>query len=163
MLSSSLRTLLVALVAAVSVAPAVSATPCLTVKASVPEFTIQLLGFKNLNVTTTVANTGSKTLKLLHDPRSVLSNFPSDAFIITNSAGPSPPFKGVTVSYASGCMMGPRSDILGLRPQIKWSPTHAASLNDPSVFVILNPGQSIDVVHDREWIIPISLATRRIS
>jgi len=122
MFSSSFRTSLVALVAS---AAAVSAAPGLTVKASIPNAEVDGLG--NLKVTTTITNTGDETLKLLNDPRGVLSTFPEDSFTITDTTGSSPLFDGAKVKY---------------------SPTYTVSLDDPSVFTVLAPGASKDVIHD---------------
>ena len=97
MFSSSLYASLIALVASAIV---VSAAPGLTVKASIPNTDVD--GVENLKVTTTVTNTGDETLKLLNDPRGVLSFFPENTFSITDPTGSRPLFTGAKVNYASG-------------------------------------------------------------
>ena len=92
MLFPSLRTPLIVLVAFTA---AVSATPGLTVKASTPN--VEINGLENLRVTTTVLNTGDETLKLLNDPRGVLSSFPENTFNITDATGSRPLFNGAKV------------------------------------------------------------------
>ena len=96
MFSSSLRASLVALVAS---AIAVSATPGLTVTTSIPSDNVDGLG--NLKITATVTNTGDQTLKLLKDPRGVLSTFPENTFSITDATGSGPSFNGAKVNHAS--------------------------------------------------------------
>ena len=85
------------LITLVTCALAVSATPSLTVKASVPN--VQVDGLEYLKVTTTVTNTGDETLKLLNDPRGVLSPFPENTFNITNGTGSCPSFNGARVIH----------------------------------------------------------------
>ena len=97
MFSSSLRTSLIALVAS---AVAVSAAPGLTVKTSTTSGNVD--GLANLKVTATVTNTGDQSLKLLNDPRGVLSTFPENTFSITDAAGSGPSFNGAKVNCASG-------------------------------------------------------------
>ncbi|KAJ1299961.1 hypothetical protein OPQ81_002628 [Rhizoctonia solani] len=79
-----------------------------------------------LPVTTTVTNTGSETLTLLNDPRTILSDAPTETFAITNANG-SPDFIGIRVKY---------------------SPEYVARENDPTSFTVLAPGHSREVVHD---------------
>jgi peptidyl-Lys metalloendopeptidase len=98
MLSSSLRASLVALVA-FAFAFAVSAAPSLTVKSWTPNFNVD--GVENLDVTTTITNTGGERIKLLNDPRGVLDPFHEDSFYITNATGAHPLFKGATVDHMS--------------------------------------------------------------
>ena len=85
------------LITLVAYALAVSATPGLTVKASVPN--VQVDGLEYLKVTATVTNTGDETLKLLNDPRGVLNPFPEDTFSITDGTGSRPSFNGARVSH----------------------------------------------------------------
>lgn len=116
MFSSSLRASLVAFVAyaiAVSAAPTVPAAPGLTVKTSTSEVDVD--GLKNLQVVVTVVNTGGETLKLLNDPRGVLDSFPTDSFTITDTAGSSPSFNGVSVSHPSDYPINPCTNALGFR------------------------------------------------
>ena len=97
MFFSSLRGSLVALLVS---AVAVSAAPGLTVKVSTPNANVD--GLENLKITTTVTNTGDKTLKLLNDPRGVLNTFPENTFIVTDATGSRPSFNGAKVNHASG-------------------------------------------------------------
>jgi len=138
-----LRTPLIVLVASTV---AVSAAPGLTVKTSTPN--IKVDGLENLKVTTTVVNTGDETLKLLNDPRGVLNTFPENTFSITDAAGSRPLFNGAKVNR--GFLTNTCIHAFGSCLQIKYSPTHAAGLDDPSVFTVLAPGASIDVIHDRK-------------
>ena len=114
MFSSPLRAFLIALVSSavtVSAAPAVSTIPSLIVKSSTPNIDVD--GLENLRVTTTIVNTGGEILKLLNDPRGVLSTFPEDTFTITDAAGSHPSFNGARVNYASGCLRNQCTDIFG--------------------------------------------------
>ena len=103
MFPSPLRATLAALVAyavaycavAVSAAPAASAPPSLTIKASIQNVTAA--GLRNLEVTTTITNVGEETLKLLNDPRGVFSSSPENAFTVTDSSGSHIPFGGALV------------------------------------------------------------------
>ena len=94
---SSLRAVVAVLVAS---AVAAGAAPSLTVKASAPN--VEVYGLRNMKVTVTIINTGDEVLKLLNDPRGVLSSFPEDSFIITNANGTHPSFDGAKVNYRSG-------------------------------------------------------------
>lgn len=118
MLSSSLHTLLSVLVLAVL---SVSAKPGLSVAVSGPA---SVTGVQNLKVVATITNTGDETLKILNDPRGLLSKRPANKFTITSSHGGRPAFHGVKVKY---------------------SPTVAVQAGD---FTVLPPGSSIDVSHD---------------
>ena len=114
MFSSSLHAALIALVAvAVSAAPAVTPDANLAVLLSLPGLNGD--GSENMKVTTTVANTGNKPVKLLKDPRGVLSSFPEDSFIITGPSGSHPSFSGARVSLASGYLTSFRAYALGFR------------------------------------------------
>jgi len=152
MLPSSLRASLVALVAsafAVSAAPAVALDVHLIVTLSL--LSLKGDGSENTNVITTVANTGDKSVKLLKDPRGVLDSFPEDSFTITGPAGSHPSFNGARVSLASGYPTNSRANAFGFHFQVKYSPTYAAGLDNPNVYTVLAPGDSIDVTHDRKW------------
>jgi len=144
MFSSSIRASLVALVAS---AVAVCAAPILTVDL------LRLIIAVDIGVgglaTTTVSNNGDKEIKLLKDPRGVLDSFPEDSFTITDSTGSRPSFNGAKVGHRSGYLTNLRADAFGF--QAKFSPTYAASLDDPSVYVVLPPGGSTKVTHDRKW------------
>lgn len=116
MLSSYLRASFIALVAsavAVSAAPANIPGVGLTVILSLPASKGD--GSENMKVITTVANTGNKPVKLLKDPRGVLSSFPEDSFAITSFTGSQPSFNGARVCLASGYPTNLRSDAFGLR------------------------------------------------
>ena len=115
MSSSSLYAFLIALFASVvdvSAAPAISAVPGLTVKTSVPNLSID--GLENLKITTTIVNTGGETIKLLNDPRGVLSSFPENTFTITDNSGSHPLFNGARVSRAPGFLTNLRANVFGL-------------------------------------------------
>ena len=114
MLFSSLRASLVALVAsavAVSAAPAIDIDINLTVIVSL--LSSKGDGSENMKVTTTVTNTGNKSVKLLKDPRGVLSSFPENSFKITGPTGSHPSFTGARVSLASGYLTDLRADAFG--------------------------------------------------
>ena len=103
----------VAYTVAISAASAISTTPSLTVKTSTSNVNVD--GSKNLKVTATIVNTGEGALKLLNDPRSVLSPFPEDTFTITDPSGSRLPFSGATVDHVPGCMIDLCTDSLDLR------------------------------------------------
>ncbi|KAL0575658.1 hypothetical protein V5O48_006314 [Marasmius crinis-equi] len=84
-------------------------------------------GVQNFKITTSLVNTGDKSLKLLKDPRTVLSSIPTNRFTISNSAGASPAFIGALA---------------------KFSPEYVIKNNIEQAFVILEPGQSLQVEHD---------------
>lgn len=116
MFSSSFRSLLVALVtyaAVVSAAPAVSTAPSLTVKTSGPDVNVD--GLNSLKVITTITNTGDETLKLLNDPRGVLSPFPENAFAVTDPSGSRLPFGDAPVNHAFDYMISLSANAFGSR------------------------------------------------
>ncbi|KAM5535102.1 hypothetical protein V8D89_011188 [Ganoderma adspersum] len=121
MFSASLRAVLLVLAATAS---AVSAAPGLSLRVTGPG---AVDGVENLQVFTTVTNTGDETLKLLNDPNGVLSPLPADTFTITTDDGASPSFTGVRVKY---------------------SPHRAAKLTDSAVFTVLEPGATVSLAHD---------------
>lgn len=53
----------------------------------------------NFAVVTTVTNTGSETVELYNTPASVLNNFPTDTFTVTNEDGDEVPFIGAYVKW----------------------------------------------------------------
>ena len=63
---------------------------------------IKVDGVQNPKVAATVINTGDETIKLLNDPRGVLSSFPENSFTITNANGSCPLFNGAKVNRPSG-------------------------------------------------------------
>jgi peptidyl-Lys metalloendopeptidase len=71
----------------------VSAAPGLSLSIVTPE---SVANIENLSVTTVVKNTGTETLRLLKDPRSVLSSAKTHTFNVANDKG-SPQFTGMFV------------------------------------------------------------------
>ncbi|KAL1938814.1 hypothetical protein VTO73DRAFT_11194 [Trametes versicolor] len=100
------------------------AAPSVLLQVSGPSSVVDI---GNLKVVTTVTNTGEEPLKLLNDPRSPLSDLPTDKFTITNLHGTSPDFIGIAVKYI---------------------PHVAIGSDDPLVYTNLSPGQSVAVEHD---------------
>ncbi|PIL33831.1 hypothetical protein GSI_03537 [Ganoderma sinense ZZ0214-1] len=121
MFASSICVVLIVLVAAAS---CLAAAPSLSLGVTGPGV---VDGVENMKVVTTLTNTGDETLKLLNDPRTILSALPVDTFTITDSDGASPSFIGVLVKY---------------------SPSLAANSTDPSALTVLEPGASVSVTHD---------------
>ena len=159
MFLSSLHTPLVALVAYVAVVSSTSsasAPPSLSVKTSISDPDIDGVG--NLKVTATIVNTGGESLKLFNDPRGVLDPFPDDSFTFANPSGSRPSFKGARVNRTSGYVVDLRADA---RSQASYNSTLAASPDGPGVFTVLAPGGSVNVTHDREWIVSISFYLAR--
>ncbi|KAG8753788.1 hypothetical protein FRC12_011414 [Ceratobasidium sp. 428] len=81
----------------------------------------------NFRVVANVSNTGSETLRLLRDPRSPLSQAPTESFSVINSKGARAVFSGIRVRY---------------NPQAAIQAGHAEN------FVELKPGESISVEYD---------------
>ena len=125
MFSTSLRSALITLA---TTAAAAQAAPGLSLKVSGPD---TINDVENFKVITTLINTGDETLKLLNDPRSALHTFATNTFAITTNDGASPAFTGVKVKY---------------------SPSNAAKMTDPSIFTVLRPGESVLLIHDRTYI-----------
>jgi peptidyl-Lys metalloendopeptidase len=71
----------------------VSAAPGLSLTIVTPE---SVANIENLSVTTVVKNTGTETLRLLKDPRGVLSSAKTQTFNVANDKG-SPEFTGMFV------------------------------------------------------------------
>jgi peptidyl-Lys metalloendopeptidase len=71
----------------------VSAAPSLSLSIVTPE---SVADVENLSVTAVVKNTGTETLKLLKDPRGVLSSAKTHTFNVANEKG-SPQFTGMFV------------------------------------------------------------------
>ncbi|EEB91249.1 hypothetical protein MPER_10425, partial [Moniliophthora perniciosa FA553] len=117
--SSSVRSALVGLCMS---AIAVSASRGLSLTVSGPT---SVDGVDSLKVVTSLLNTGDETLKILKDPRGVLSTLPTDSFAISDVQGAIPKFTGV---------------------KAKFVPEYAAKLED--TFTVLEPGQSVEVEHD---------------
>ncbi|CAE6469257.1 unnamed protein product [Rhizoctonia solani] len=78
-----------------------------------------------LAIITTVKNTGNQALKLVNDPRTVLSTAQTKTFIITKDDD-KPEFTGMIAKY---------------------SPQHALKNNVPEHFTILAPGESCQRTH----------------
>jgi hypothetical protein len=76
---------LIAYVAVVSAAPATSTTTSLAVNTSIPKVNVD--GFKNLEVTTTIVNTGAESLKPIDGPRGALGPLPGNSSIIADASG----------------------------------------------------------------------------
>ncbi|CAE7144933.1 unnamed protein product [Rhizoctonia solani] len=96
---------------------------------AIPQLKVTLLpssGSNPLSIKSTLTNTGSETVKLPNDPRTVLSDAATETFLITSSNG-SPDFIGIRAKY---------------------SPDYVIKKNDPTSFTVLAPGQSHEVVHD---------------
>ncbi|KAK7040256.1 hypothetical protein VNI00_009722 [Paramarasmius palmivorus] len=75
----------------------------------------------------TLTNTGSEQLKLLNDPRSLLSLAPTDSFIFTSDDEFYPSFTGM---------------------KLKYSLKYTAKNGDGSSYTILNPKEAIEIDHD---------------
>lgn len=83
----------------------------------------------NLDLKTTLTNTGDETLKLLNDPRGALNKLSTDSFSVVNEAtGASPSFLGFKVKYV---------------------PEVAAKNGQEDAFTILTPGASVEISHNR--------------
>ena len=133
MFSSPLFSSLVALVAS---AVAVSAAPALSVWTWT--FNADVYGLENLEVTTTIVNTGDETLKLLHDPHGVLDNFPENSFSITDAAGSRPSFVGARVNHAFGYLQNLYADVSGSsRSSSALDPPVASMIPGCSLFSLL--------------------------
>lgn len=76
-----------------TLAACVAAAPSLKLTVSGPQ---SVTDVDNLSVKAVVTNTGSETVKLLNDPRTVLSNWRTNSFAIEGAAG-SPDFTGIKV------------------------------------------------------------------
>lgn len=76
-----------------TLAACVVASPSLKLTVSGPQAVTDV---DNLTVKAIVTNTGSETVKLLNDPRTVLSNWRTDTFAIEGTAG-TPAFTGIKI------------------------------------------------------------------
>ncbi|CAE6463617.1 unnamed protein product [Rhizoctonia solani] len=101
----------------------VSAVPGLALEVAAPSSVVDVDG---LTVTATLKNTGDVTLKLLNDPRSVLSKVNTNTFSISSTSG-TPKFTGLRVKYV---------------------PSQAARSSEGSAFTTLAPGQTVEINHD---------------
>ncbi|KAF8899684.1 hypothetical protein CPB85DRAFT_1439908 [Mucidula mucida] len=100
-----------------------SATKSLSISTSAPA---SLTDVSALEVVTTITNTGDETVTLLNDPRTVLSSWATQSFIITGESGVEADFTGVAVRYI---------------------PEVVAQKAEKSV-TILAAGESVDVTHE---------------
>ncbi|CAE6511810.1 unnamed protein product [Rhizoctonia solani] len=115
---TAMRTAFVAALASLVALPA-SAVPAITCTLSQTESGAH-------TVAAILTNTGTETVKLLNDPRTVLSDAETETFTITGANG-SPDFTGI---------------------RMKYSPEAVVKENNPSSFTVLAPGESYEVVHD---------------
>ncbi|CAE6426659.1 unnamed protein product [Rhizoctonia solani] len=100
----------------------VSATPGLSLSLVTPE---SVSDAEDFSVTAVVKNTGNETLKLLKDPRGVLSSARTHTFNVANEKG-SPQFTGMFIKY---------------------SPDAVVKKNNAASFTVLEPGQSFEIAH----------------
>ena len=87
-------------------------------------------GIQDFKITTSLVNTGDETLKLLKDPRTVMSSLPTDRFTISNANGASPAFTGVRGKYV---------------------PEYVVKNNIEGGFIVLEPGASFELEHDCKY------------
>ncbi|KAK1235662.1 hypothetical protein PQX77_001104 [Marasmius sp. AFHP31] len=87
----------------------------------------KLAGVQDFKITTSLINTGNETLKLVKDPRTILSSLPTNCFTISNAEGASPVFTGA---------------------RAKFVPEYVVENNIEEAFVVLKPGASHVVEHD---------------
>ncbi|QRW27459.1 peptidyl-Lys metalloendopeptidase [Rhizoctonia solani] len=106
-----------------ALAACVAAAPSLKLTVTGPSVVTDV---DNLTVKAIVTNTGAETVKLLKDPRTVLSDWRTNTFAIEGAAG-TPAFTGIKVKY---------------------SPELALKSGDESKFAVLAPGQSFELTHD---------------
>ncbi|KAG8765735.1 hypothetical protein FRC12_007345 [Ceratobasidium sp. 428] len=109
--------------AALLSAVAVSAAPSLVLDVAGPSSVVDVHG---LSVKATLKNTGDETLRLLNDPRTILSTAKTNTFAISSESG-SPAFTGIKVKYV---------------------PSKAAAINNEKAFTVLAPGQSVEITHN---------------
>ncbi|KAH7341106.1 peptidyl-Lys metalloendopeptidase [Rhizoctonia solani] len=100
----------------------VSAAPSLSLSLVTPESVTDVQDFA---VTAILKNTGTETLKLLKDPRGVLSSTRTHTFKVASEKG-SPQFTGMFIKY---------------------SPEAVVKKNNAASFTILAPGQSFEITH----------------
>jgi peptidyl-Lys metalloendopeptidase len=120
--------MLVAAAFILSTALLASADRSLSLKVATPGAVIT--DVDNLRVAATVSNTGSETLRLLRDPRSPLSKYPTETFGVVNSNGARAAFSGTKVRY---------------------NPQEVAKAGRPDDIVELKSGESFTLEHDRKW------------
>ncbi|KAF8602322.1 zincin [Ceratobasidium sp. AG-I] len=93
----------------------------------------------DLSVAATLVNNGTRAVKILNDPNSVLSTWKTHTFdfVAIPSAGPDS-----LQSKASNVPAG----VDAIR--VKYNPNFAAGLDDDDAYTILQPGESKTIVHD---------------
>ncbi|KAG8748302.1 hypothetical protein FRC10_007693 [Ceratobasidium sp. 414] len=101
----------------------VSAAPGLSLSIASPS---SVTDVENLSVTAVVKNTGTETLKLLKDPRGVLSSAKTHTFNVVGENG-SPEFTGMFIKY---------------------SPDYVVKKNNAADFTVLAPGQTFELTHN---------------
>ncbi|KAF9018737.1 peptidyl-Lys metalloendopeptidase [Hymenopellis radicata] len=103
-----------------------SAAPSLSLSVAGADSVVDV---SNLEVATTVTNTGDETLKILNDPSSVLvSDYATNSFSISSLAdNASPKFTGVKLKYVPEYVVAKAAD---------------------SSFTVLAPGESVTVSHN---------------
>ncbi|KAG8708792.1 hypothetical protein FRC08_018707 [Ceratobasidium sp. 394] len=104
-------------------AAAAFAAPSLSLGVIGPSSIVDIHG---LAVKAILRNTGDGTLKLLNDPRTVLSTAQTNTFHISSASG-SPTFTGI---------------------KVKFVPSVGVALNREGTFTVLAPGESIEITHD---------------
>ncbi|KAF8600383.1 peptidyl-Lys metalloendopeptidase [Ceratobasidium sp. AG-I] len=102
---------------------AVSAAPGLVLDVAGPTSVVDV---NSLSIKATLKNTGDETLKLLNDPRTVLSKAKTNTFNIASASG-SPKFTGIKAKYV---------------------PSKAAAIGNEAIFTVLAPGQSVEITHN---------------
>ncbi|CAE6350519.1 unnamed protein product [Rhizoctonia solani] len=113
----------IAFVLVSSVVSQVSAATGLALDVSAPPSAVDVDG---LTVKATLKNTGDVTLKLLNDPRSILSKVNTNTFSISSASG---------TPYLTGL-------------KVKYLPSKAAQSTQSSAFTVLAPDQTIEIDHD---------------
>ncbi|KAG6812864.1 hypothetical protein H0H92_015792 [Tricholoma furcatifolium] len=81
---------------------------------------------ENLQVVTTITNTGDVPLSLLNDPKSPLNPLPADTFRIIDNTGVAPVFTGIVAKYVHASAIAAGGDAI----------------------TVLDPGRSVNVEHD---------------
>ncbi|KAL0070429.1 hypothetical protein AAF712_002260 [Marasmius tenuissimus] len=109
-------------------ATSVAGKSALSLSVSAPRLGARNLdGVENSKVITSLVNTGDSSLKLLRDPRTIISSLPTDSFTITDISGASPTFIGAFAKFV---------------------PDYVVRNNIEEAFIILNPGEIFEVKHD---------------
>ncbi|KAG8763948.1 methionyl-tRNA synthetase [Ceratobasidium sp. 423] len=93
----------------------------------------------DLTVVATVINTGPKAVKILNDPNGPLSSWKTHTFNFI-------PLPSVGPDGVKSKTTGIPADVDAIL--VKYNPTTAAALNDPSTYTALQPGENKTVIHD---------------